>query len=856
MREAIAGKLVGQRVRRTEDRRLLTGNGRYVDDVQLPGMLHASFARSPHAHANIRDIFVADALKVDGVIAIITGEGMASLTNPFMGMLGVAGLYDPRFYSLAYERVRHVGDPVAIVIANSRRVAEDACELIDVDYEVIDPIANIGHALDSTRPLIWDHPKSNVMLDDVKNYGQVDAAFASADRVITHRFHQHRISNQPMETRGIVVEIERNSGDAIVHAATQNAHGMKWSLALMSDRQTVRQSIKDLATNRDRLTTFVNGAKALITAKPQLKEPSPMMPIMAKQMKSEPRRLVDMQRAMFGLLARGSAGRPEIDARDIGGAFGTKGSVSREEMAVYAAARHLNRSIKWIEDRNEHLMVGGHAREEFVDFSLAVKHDGTIVGMKADLTIDGGAYPAFPFGAAMFAQLMRVMIPGPYRVPALGFRTRIVATNKGTYVAYRGPWAVETFVRERMFDLVARELNLSRAEVRLRNIVGADELPTPLITGPMLDIRMSAKATLDKALEVSDFANWEATKTAARAEGKILGCGLATFIEAAPGPPGFMDHVIPGAGSLATEPANLVLEADGTVSVLTQQVPHGQGHETTLAQITADELGVPIEQVRVRYGDTRVTPFAASGTGGSRSAALAGGVVTLGARELREKVLDIAEQLLEASRDDITIEDGNIHVAGVPARGITFGAVAQEALRSGGQSTKKGEAIRVTREYDGGEGGWSQSTHVCWVEIDLETGIVTIPRYAVVEDCGELINPAIVDGQIRGGVAQGIGAVLYEKISYDEQGQFQTGTFMDYLIPTTMEIPDIEIYHVETPSDIVANYRGVGEGGMIAAPAALTNAIEDALAHLGVKITEQHLPPTRILELAGVIPTS
>ena len=454
MREAFAGKLVGQRVRRVEDRRLLMGNGRYVDDVQLPGMLHAAFARSPHAHANIRKVDVSDALRVPGVTAIITGEGMAGLTNPFMGMLGVAGLYDPRFYSLAHERVRHVGDPIAIVIADSRRTAEDACELIDVDYDVLVPIANIGHALDSSRPHIWEHPKSNVMLDDTKNYGEVEAAFASADRVITHRFEQHRISNQPMETRGIVVEIDRDTNNATVHAATQNAHGMKWSLALMSDRQTIRQSLKDLATNRDRVTTFVKGTKALLIAKPELKEPSPMMPVMAKQMRAEPRRLFDMQRSMIGLLAKGSSGRPEIDARDIGGAFGTKGSVSREEMAVYAASRHLGRSIKWIEDRNEHLMVGGHAREEFVDFSLAVKNDGTILGMKADLTIDGGAYPAFPFGAAMFAQIMRVMIPGPYRVPALGFRTRVVATNKGTYVAYRGPWAVETFVRERMLDLL------------------------------------------------------------------------------------------------------------------------------------------------------------------------------------------------------------------------------------------------------------------------------------------------------------------------------------------------------------------------------------------------------------------
>ena len=398
-----------------------------------------------------------------------------------------------------------------------------------------------------------------------------------------------------------------------------------------------------------------------------------------------------------------------------------------------------------------------------------------------------------------------------------------------------------------------------------------------MITGPMLDVRMSARRTLDEALDHADYGGWAAQQKAARDAGRLLGLGFATFIEAAPGPPGFFDHIMPGFSSMTTEPAYMSLDADGSVSVFTQQVPHGQGHETTLAQVAADQLGVPIEQIKVRYGDTKVTPFGLMGTGGSRSAAMAGGVVTFAARELRDRILDIATELLEAAREDLTIEDGRVHVLGVPSISLGFEQVAAEAIRRAGTGSHgasdparpigpvpldgeairvlplDGEAIRVVREYDGGEGGWAQATHVCWVEVDLATGFVTIPRYLVVEDCGELINPAIVDGQIRGGVAQGIGAVLYEKVSYDENAQNQSGSFMDYLIPTAMEIPDIEIHHLETPSAIEANYRGVGEGGMIAAPAALTNAIENALAHLGVRITEQHLPPSRILELAGVL---
>jgi carbon-monoxide dehydrogenase large subunit len=504
-------------------------------------------------------------------------------------------------------------------------------------------------------------------------------------------------------------------------------------------------------------------------------------------------------------------------------------------------------------------VLGGQARDEQVAVEAAVMNDGTVRGLRAKLTMDAGAYPGFPAGALIFCRAIQVMFPGPYRIDAMQFDIEMISSNKATYVAYRGPWAAETFVRERLFDVIASELGISRAEIRLRNIIGPDMLPTTMITGPALDVRMSAKTTLERALEVADFDHWAEHQAAAREQGRRLGLGIATYIEAAPGPPGYFDAIIPGFSALnGVEPIHAVLEDDGSVTVHTQQVPHGQGHETTLAQVAADELGVPVEAVRVRYGDTNFAPFGMSGTGGSRSAAMAGGAVGMAAHTLREHIVDIAEDLLEVSPTDIVIEDGAIHVAGVPTMSLSFREVAQEAMRRGGVGNSnrlgRGEAIRVHRDWDGGEGGWAQSTHVCWVEVDLETGQVRIPRYAVVEDCGEMINPAIVEGQIRGGVAQGVGAVFYEKTTYGEDGQPRSGTFMDYLIPTTMEIPEIEIHHIETPSDIPYNYRGVGEGGMIGAPAAITNAVEDALADLGVRITEQHLPPTRILELAGVIP--
>ncbi len=777
---------------------------------------------------------------------MVTGAEMATFTDPFLSLMPLAGWRDPTFYSLAVDRVRHVGDPVAIVVAESRRQAEDACELIIVDYRPLGSVATIGDALDPATAPVWPIAKGNVLLDAKRDYGAVDAEFARADVVVARRFVQHRIANQPMETRGLVVEIA-GSGPPIVHAGTQTAHVLKWTLALMSGHQTIRRSLSTLARNRDRVRRFLDGAKAAGANQPTDAAPPDraMIRDLLRQLARDPRRTLAMNQAFASLLAQDPADRPEVVAPDIGGAFGSKGLVSREDVAVFAVAQRLGRSIKWIEDRNENLMVGGHARDETVDLRLALDRDGTIRALAADLVIDQGAYPAFPFGAGMFTQIMRVMIPGPYRVPALRFDARVVSTNKATYVAYRGPWAVETWVRERLLDIAARELGMSRAEIRLRNMYSADELPAAMVTGPTLDIRMSARGTLDEALELADFDNWPALQERARAEGRCVGLGLATFIEAAPGPPDFGDALMPGMGAAATgEPISLVVEPDGTVSIHSQQVPHGQSHETTFAQVAADELGVPIEQIRFRWGDTRQSPFGLMGTGGSRAGAMVGGAVTFAARELRDQILRVAADMLEANHDDLVIEDGRIHVIGTPAIAVDFAEVA----------ARSPQPLQVARDFNGGEGGWAQATHVCWVDIDLETGQVRIPRYVVVEDCGALINPAIVDGQIRGGVAQGIGAVLYEKIGYDDSAVFQTGTYMDYLLPTAMEIPDIEIHHVETPTDVEANYRGVGEGGMIAAPVALTNAIEDALAHLGVRITESYLPPARILELAGVIP--
>jgi carbon-monoxide dehydrogenase large subunit len=838
--------LVGASVPRVEDRRLLAGRGRYVDDVTVPGMLHAGFLRSPWPHAGIRSIDAAAARVHPGVVAVLTGEDMQRLTHPLFGTLALPGLYGPPYWALATDRVRMVGDPVAIVVAESRPVAEDACELIEVDYEPLEPVATMEQALDPSKPALWPRARGNVLYRETRRFGDVDAGFAAADRIVRERFAQHRQSNQPMETRGSVAEIDPVTGDLTLHTANQALHLAKWCLGLLLQRGRVRDSLQGMVRQRRALGRFARGARAYLKANPAiLTGMRGTLPTMGRQFLQDPCRSGHLLRSLVALLGKDPSHLPEVRAGDIGGAFGAKYTISREDVALCAAALQLGRSVKWIEDRNEHLLVGGQAREEAFDVEAAVRSDGTILGLRVGMTLDSGAYQQFPFGADIACRLIGTMLPGPYRVPAFEFTSTMVATNKGQYVFYRGPWAAESFVRERMLDVIAGELGLSRAEVRLRNLYGDEELPARMVTGPTLDVRMSAKATLLRALELAAFDGWTKAQAEAQAEGRYLGLGFATYIEAAPGPPGYYDHVVfPGFSSITpgVEPVHAVLEADGSVTLITQQQPHGQGQETTLAQVAADQLGVPVEHIRVRCGSTSGSPFG-FGTGGSKSAAVTGGATSLAAAELRRRIVDIAADLLEAAPSDVVVEDGRVHVRGVPAVHVTLAEVAAAA----------GEAIRVTGAWNGGEGGWAQATHVCWAEVDLDTGIVRIPRYLVVEDCGEIINPAIVAGQIRGGVAQGIGAVLYEKATYDETGQFQSGTFMDYLLPTAMEIPEVEIEHLATPSDIPFNYRGVGEGGLIGTPPAVVSAIEDALAPFGVRITEQHLPPSRILELAGVL---
>jgi len=770
-----AERYTGASIKRSEDPRILTGAGRYVDDIKLPGMLHAAFVRSPMAHARVLSVDVSAARALPGVVAVLTGAELEAITVPgpdaLMALVGWAGP-TPEFTLLATDKVRLVGDPVAVVIAESRYIAEDGCELVEVEYEDLPPVVDAAFALDPGSPPLFANLGDNIArVHSRHEFGDVSATFARADRVTDLHIDVHRHQNVPMEGRGCVASYDPDSGVMTMHASTQSVHLTKIAVAMR------------LGMEQDKVRVL---------------------------------------------------------AGDIGGSFGLKIGASREELAVAAASRQIGRPVKWVEDRGENLTASGQAREESFDVRAAVSSDGDLLGLDVKMVVDTGSYPGT---GAMVPDLMEAMLPGPYKLAAMGFESIGAITNKATYVAYRGPWASETFVRERVLDLIAKDLGLDPVEIRQRNVALRTDPPAVMITGRPL-VGVTAKESLERVAQLVDFPAFRRRQAQARAQGRYLGIGVATFIEAAPGPRSPEGP----SGPLDLESMRLQLTEDGIVVLFTGQMPHGQSHQTTLAQIAADEFGVPFEQVRVVVGDSAVVPFGL--TGGSRSATMTGGVALHGARQLKAKVLDFAADLMEVSAQDLLITDGNVWVRGDPASAISVTEVAQRAAAVTGPSGDGAAELEVEATYDGGEGGWSGGTHCAIVDVDAETGLVKVERYVAVEDCGALINPAVVEGQIRGGVAQGIGAVLLERSAYGEDGTFQSATFMDYLMPTACDVPRIEIEHLETvPLDADVNFRGVGEGGMIVAPPTVVNAIEDALSPFGVRIYEQHLPPARILEL-------
>lgn len=774
---ASAGRYVGQSVKRREDPRLLTGRGRYVDDVPLAHALHAAFVRSNVARGRVIRVDTAAAKALPGVRAVFTADDLNSLVGQYwfdmMGPppeLGGVTEYAPT-RPLAAGDVRFVGDPIAIVIADDRYIAEDACELVDVEIEQLPALVDMYTAAKDTEQLVNPECGTNVAgyIPESEIPGLEDA-FKNAAHVVTRRLVQCRATNVPMEGRGIMAKYDQYGKDLQIWAATQSPHGLKGFAA----------------------------------------------------------RLVGMPES-----------RVRVTAGDVGGGFGQKMMATRDEAVVILAAFKLGgHAVKWVEDRRESLISANSAREEAQDVSFAVDAEGKILAARVHFWEDVGAMPTG--GKGQNSSMAMPLFSGPYKIPLVAASGTAVFTNTCGKAAYRGPWAMETICREQMMDHVAHEIGLDPFEFRRRNIIHRADLPFTLPSMLSYDESVSAEETLDQATSMLDLNAFRRQQADARAAGRLLGVGVAVYIE--PSAIAF--------GILNSDGAVIKIDASGKVQLATGTGSHGHSVETTIAQVVAEALGCDYEDVVIVQGDTDSTPVG-PGTGGSRTAVIVGGAAQRGSLMLREKVLGLAAHMLEASTDDLEINSSFVSVKGTPTKGVHFAQIAGVAYQAPEMLPEGVEmGLEVVARYKPPSAyTWSNATHVCTVEVDPKTGMTKILRYIVSEDCGKMINPMVVEGQITGGVAQGIGGVLYEHMVYDNDGNPLATTFMDYLLPTADTVPEFEIGHIETPSPTLGGFKGMGEGGAIGSPPAVANAIHDALAHLNVHPAQFPLGPSQISAL-------
>lgn len=770
-----AGRFVGQSVKRREDARLVTGAGSYVDDVHWPDEWHVAFLRSPIARGRITALDITEAVALPGVRTVLTAAELNRLGGPrWETMVGPDAPQPPRRL-LAEHDVRYVGEPVAMVLAESRYVAEDAVDLIYADFDPLPALVtgarDIAEIARETGELVHPEWGSNVaqrrpLPGTPESNPDLDASLASAAVVVEETFRQHRHLCVPMEPRGILARWNPHRGLLDIVAATQNVHGARSVAARM-------------------------------------------------------------------------LGLPEtqvhVRADDVGGGFGQKMYLNTEEFCVIAAAYREAATVRWIEDRNENLVAGGHARAESMTLTMGVDDDGRIVGLSGHHAEDVGAFPIPTLGSN--AALSSVLLPGPYDISRYFFSGEAVFTNTCGKCAYRGPWMMETVAREQMMDIVARRLGLDPLEFRRRNVIRPEQLPYTTASGLVYETVTPAQ-TLEHVAELVGYEAFRAEQAAARQDGRLLGIGLASYIEGSP-----------GLGILGAEQVSVRIDYGGQVLLFTGSGNHGQSVETTLAQVVAEELGVDVDQVRVVQGDTDSAPFG-SGTGGSRTGAVFGGAAHLAGRRLRDKVLRVAGALLETDAADLELELGVVRVRGVPDVSLGLGEIAAAAYAGNAKLPADLEpGLEASCRIKAPPFMYSNATHAAVVEVDPDTGAVTILRYVVSEDCGNMINPMVVHGQVAGGVVQGIGGVFLEHFVYDEAGNPLTTTFLDYLLPTASDVPDLEIEHVVTPAGTPGGFKPIGEGGAIVSPPALINAVRDALAPFGAEVTSQPLTPDRVWAL-------
>jgi carbon-monoxide dehydrogenase large subunit len=748
--------LIGARVKRKEDPRLITGKGNYVGDLKLPGMHHVAFVRSPYAHARVRGIDTKAALNRPGVVAVITGRDLPPLCGPMPiggGEGGAApdpaGDTRPTHYALSIDRARHVGEAVAAVIAITPEIAADAAAEVQVDWEPLPVVVDMLKAREDGAPRLFEDVANNIDHVWTRKRGDPDVAFANAHRVVSQRIASQRLSGVPMEGRAVVAAPDPVSGGLTVWTSCQGPH-----------------------LNRGNL------AKVLRMPENQIR----------------------------------------VIAPDVGGGFGVKIYSYPEEILLAALAREYRLPLRWAESRLEHMAATCHGRAQVFDLDLAVQEDGTITGLRMRGVGDLGAYPVDPGIPDLTGQ----MGVGVYNIPSVDIEITCVYTNTTPVAAYRGAGRPEAaYYIERMIDIVADELGIDPTEVRRKNFIAPDKFPYKTPCGPTYDSGEYDRA-LTKALEISNYADLreeQKRRLTAGGASSLLGIGVACYVEMC----GFGPY----------ESAVVRVDPTGTVTVFTGISPHGQGGGTTFAQIIADELGVDFDKIIVNYGDTGNTPMG-QGTMGSRSIAVGGAALVRAAAKVRDKVRQIAAHMLEAAADDIVLERGQYQVKGVPARSLTLAQVAEQAYSD--SLPKEIDAGLEASDFFVPKLIYPFGAHVAVVEVERETGIVRIREYYTVDDCGPRISPTLVEGQVHGGLAQGIAQALLEEIVYDESGQLLSGTLMDYAVPRADDLVTFKTDQTVTPTPFnPLGVKGIGEAATIGSTPAIANAVLDALSALGVR---------------------
>jgi aerobic carbon-monoxide dehydrogenase large subunit len=761
----VATRYAGTRVPRVEDNRLLTGHGTFVDDVVRPGMLHACFVRSPFAHARIAGIDTSAALAMPGVHAVFTAEDLNPDVREAWHAVAGKDIADTPRPPLAEGEVKFVGDPLALVIADSRYLAEDAVDRVDVDYEPLPAVADFTQAVGSDVVVHEAFPDN--VAGGLGGAPPDEETFASAACVASANVYQQIYAPVPIECRGMVVEWTAATGELTMWASTQTPHEL---------------------------------------------------------------------RAFCARLLGIPAHNVRVIMRDTGGGFGQKVVPMREDMCIMLAARKVPGALKWIEDRRENLMSAGQARHVDGTARVALDEDGTILAVDIDFVYDIGAYPT-PYPVLTTAAV-GMFFPGPYRVPKASFNYKTVFSNTAGLAAYRGPWQYETLAREVLFDIAARKMGMDPVELRRRNILRGDEMPYFNPNGMPYD-HVAPADTFEQAVKILDHEGFRKEQADALAEGRHIGLGFSAYIE----PTGA------ATGHLASEGATIRMEPTGKINVYVNGGSTGNSIETTVVQLTADAVGADIEDVSTIQGDTAVTPYGA-GTQGSRSGPMTAGAVAEAGAMLRNQLVAMAAPRLEVDESEVELEGSRAFARENPDKSVSFADLAFRAHYEPqqlppGVSASLEATARFTSQAPI---HWANATHACTCEVDVETGLVTLTRYIVSEDVGPMINPNVVEGQIAGGTAQGIGGALLEDMAYDADGNPLSSTFVDYLLPTATEVPNIEYGHVEIPGPGVGGYKGVGEGGAIGSTPAVINAINDALAPLGVTLTRLPASPAAIIE--------